>query len=114
MAGRLYKPDSAGLLEIARSPAVRAAMVEVAEKGKTIAVAMAEQFRSDEDDQHYADSFEVEKDVTVNLRGRYPGPRGAARLVNTSAHAAAVEWGNAHDHKPHHVLAETREALKRG
>lgn len=105
---RRFEADSDGLNEIARSPAVRAALAAVAERGKQIAVAMSEDFRISGD---YADSFDVEED-TVDWHGQYPGRRAAANLVNTSAHAAAVEWGNAHDHKPHHVLARTAEALK--
>lgn len=114
-----YRPDNAGLNEIARSPAVRAALVAVAEKGKTIAVALSEDFRTDENHPHYADSFEVDEEVTVDWHGRYPGRRGAARLVNTSPHAAAVEWGyrgtaeDPNDSSAHHILTRTAEVLGR-
>lgn len=101
-----YQPDHDGLNEIARSPAVRAALAAAATKAKGIAEAMSEDFRTDQKHQHYADSFKVEEG-TVDWIGQYPGRRGAAYLVNDSDHALAVEWGNGRDGEAHHVLGRT-------
>lgn len=107
---RTFRVDEAGLNEISRSPAVRAALAAVAEKGKAIAIGLASDFVVTGD---YISSFEVQE-TTVDWHGRYPGRRAAANLTNTSDHAAAVEWGNAHDPKAHHVLERTAEALEHG
>lgn len=102
-----YQPNSSGFQQIANSPEMRAALKAVAEKGKSIAQGLAQDFRVTGD---YADSFEV-RETTIPWDGQYPGPRAAAQLVNTSDHAAAVEWGNQHAHKAHHVLGRTLDIL---
>jgi hypothetical protein len=102
-----FEPNDGGFRAIANSPEVKAALKAVAEKGKSIARGLAQDFRVTGD---YADSFEV-REVTIRWDGEYPGPRAAAQLVNTSDHAAAVEWGNEHAHKPHHVLGRTLDIL---
>lgn len=99
----LYNPDHDGLNEIARSPAVRAALAAVANKGKAIAEGLSADFADTGD---YASHFKVEAE-TIEWRGEYPGRRAAAYLVNDAPYAAAVEWGNSRDHKPHHVLGRT-------
>lgn len=110
MMARLYQQDSDGLNAIARSPAVRAALLAVAEKGKAIAIGMSADFTDTGD---YISHFKVEDD-TIDWVGEYPGRRAAANLINDSDHAAAVEFGNSRDHKPHHVLARTLDALTHG
>lgn len=110
MAFKNYEPDDKGFNEIARSPAVRAALRAVAEKGKAIAIGLSADFAETGD---YASHFKVEDD-TVDWIGEYPGRRAAANLINDSDHAAAVEWGNSRDHKPHHVLGRTLDALTHG
>lgn len=114
MAFKNYEPDDKGFNEIARSPTVRAALRAVAEKGKAIAIVLSADFADlDADTDHYIDHFKVEDD-TIDWIGQYPGRRAAANLVNDSDHAAAVEWGNSRDHKPHHVLGRTLDALTHG
>lgn len=107
---RIFEPDHEGLNEIARSPAVRAALAAVAEKGKAIAEGLSADFKITGD---YMSHFKVVSD-TIDWVGEYPGRRAAANLVNDSDHAVAVEWGNSRDHKPHHVLGRTREILTNG
>lgn len=109
MALTKFTPDNDGFRQIATSPEMRAALKEVAEKAKAIAEGLAQDFRVTGD---YADSFEITED-TVRWDGEYPGPRAAASLVNTSDHAAAVEWGNDHSHKTHRVLGRTLDMLGR-
>jgi hypothetical protein len=110
MALKNFTPNSDGFKQLAISDGVRDVLKQVADKGKDIAIGLAQDFRVTGD---YADSFEV-VETTIAWEGEYPGPRAAAQLINTSDHAAAVEWGNEHDHKPHHVLARTLDALDEG
>lgn len=103
-----YKRSRAGFLQIANSPELHTALAEVAEKAKTAAEVLAQDFRKT---GNYADNFEVVP-LSVIWEGRFSGPRAAVRLENTSDHAAAVEWGNKHDQHPHRVLGRTLDALK--
>lgn len=105
---RGFQADRDGINEIARSPAMRAALAAVATKAKGIAEGLSADFADTGD---YASHFKVEAD-TIEWRGEYPGRRAAAYLVNDSDHAVAVEWGNSRDHKPHHVLGRTLGMLK--
>lgn len=108
MALRSFKPNNAGFQKLAVSRGMRDALKQIAERGKTIAEGLAQDFRITGE---YADSFEV-TDETVEWTGLYPGPRAAVNLTNTAPYAAGVEWGNAHDHKPHRVLARTADMLE--
>lgn len=103
-----YRRSPEGFRAIANSPEIHAALAEVAEKAKVFAEGLAQDFRRTGD---YAGSFAVVP-VTVIWEGRYGGPRAAARLENTSDHAAAVEWGNKNDQHPHRTLGRTADALK--
>lgn len=105
---RVYNPNFDGFRKMANGPEIRAALAEVATKGKGIAEGLAQDFRITGD---YADSFEV-RDETIQWQGRFSGPRAAAQLVNTSDHAVAVEFGNEHVPHPHHVLGRTAAALR--
>lgn len=106
-----FKPNHAGFKAIAVGPEVAAALLSVAEKGKAIAEALAEPFRVSGD---YVDSFNARVDETT-LRTRFGvHPVAVGVLENTSPHAAAVEFGNHNDHRAHHVMARTGEALEAG
>jgi hypothetical protein len=98
----LYKPNQAGWRQIALSPAVRAVVETKAEAGKRFAEALSEDFRRTGE---YADSFAVVPETLLWRRG----PRAAARLENTSGHAAAVEWSG---DTPHRILGKTLAALE--
>lgn len=87
---------------------LRAAVVAVAEKGKAVGEGLAQDFRVTGD---YAASFEVTS-ATVRLdtsAGSHDVAAGV--LTNTSDHAAAVEWGNEHDHRAHRVLGRILDRL---
>lgn len=55
----------------------------------------------------YADSFNTRTEI-VDIGD---GPHVAGILENDSDRAAAVEWGNSNDHRPHRVLGRTLGAL---
>lgn len=107
MVDRAYRANDAGFKQIAVSAQMRKALAEVAEKAKGIAEGLSQDFRVTGE---YVDSFEV-REATIEWTGEHSGPRAAAQLVNTSDHAAAVEWGNEHSHKNHRVLGRTLDAL---
>ncbi|PKW15929.1 hypothetical protein [Saccharopolyspora spinosa] len=49
--------------------------------------------------------------------GGLGGPRqdrAVGLIVATAGHSAAVEWGNAHQPHPHHVLARTIDIVEAG
>lgn len=105
----VYKANDAGLAAWAKGPEVQAACLAIAEKAKTTAEALAEDFR---ETGEYAESFEV-RPVEVVVDGR---ARAAAELRNTSGHAAAVEWGyggraDAPGQTPHRVIGRALDAL---
>jgi hypothetical protein len=104
MAKARYQPNNSGFARAAVGPEVRALLREIGEKAKSRAVSLAQDFRVSGD---YADGFELEEDISSEGRNR----RAVIRLVNTSDHAAAVEWGNARDHRPHRVLGRVLDSL---
>lgn len=108
---RVFKPNQAGFRAMAVGPEIRAAVMAEAERAKGIAEGLAEEFRRTGE---YADSFEVTSE-TVRLQTAVGShPVAAGRLTNTSGHAAAVEWGNSHDHRAHRVLGRTLDVLGHG
>ena len=115
MAGAAsYRPNHKGFAQLAVSPGIRRAIHAAAEKGKAYAEGISQDFRRTGD---YADSFEVADLTVVDFKTKYgAGPRAASRIVNTSGHAAAVEWG--HEGRAgepstsaHHVLGRTAAQL---
>lgn len=107
-----YKPNRRGLEQMATSPKMQEVVLRVAEKAKTIAEGISQEFR---DTGEYADSFEIiPTEVTVNIR--FPHKAAGAQLRNTAGYAAAVEWGKGGTaaqpgRKAHHVLARTLAEL---
>lgn len=109
-----YRADYAGTRQLMKSAEMQAVVREVAEKGKAYAESIAPVGDPLEDPHsgEYKSSFEV--NVTDEGGINPPGVRAEAQLINTSAYAAAVEWGNsayppyAHGY---HVLARTLSAL---
>lgn len=108
MGNATYQSDPAAWAKLAVSDDILAALEVVAQKGKGLAEAMAADFTVSGD---YAASFNVRTD-TVKLTTR-EGTHDvvAAILENTSDHALAVEFGNAHDGAAHHVLGRVRATL---
>lgn len=103
-----FKPNSAGFRQAAVSADIRAAVMAEAERAKGIAEGLAEEFKVTGE---YAASFEVTSETQSLSTGYGSHEVAAGVLTNSSEHAAAVEWGNARDHRPHHTLAHTLEAL---
>lgn len=93
-----YKPDYTGTGELMNSPEMVEVMRQVAEKGIPFAESI-----SPERTGEYKSSFEV----TSRSHGGVHGDRAEAQVVNTSEHAAHVEWQDGY-----HVLARTAEALR--
>lgn len=102
-----FDPDHDGINEIARSPGVRDALIDLALRAKADAEERSADFTDTGD---YVTHFEADSD-TIDWVGEYPGRRGAAILKNTSDHALAVEFGNKRNDKPHHVLGNVLKDL---
>lgn len=92
-----YRADYKGTGELMNSVEMRNMLREVAEKGRVFAIGI-----SPERTGEYVKSFEV----TTSAHAGTHGDRAEATLVNTSAHAAHVEWQDGY-----HVLARTADAL---
>lgn len=100
-----YEPDHKGTGELLLSPGMHKLVGQAADAGKTFAESISP------DQVPYAEgyiaSFEVERGLVSSGVSGKGTARATARLVNTSKHAAAVEWR--HDH---HVLARTADYLE--
>lgn len=115
---RNFKPNDAGFKELANGEEMKAVMLEIAEKGKTIAEGLSADIRSDNNDprhEHYQDSFYADT-TTVEFAGENPGPRVAGVVGNTRPYAAAVEYGYKgrsadESSDAHRVLGRTLAAL---
>jgi len=101
-----YTASYPGLRELMKGPEMQAVVREVAEKGKAFAESIAPvgDPRTDPHAGEYKASFEVT--VTASGGVSPPDARAEAQLVNTSGHAARVEWQDGY-----HVLARTLDAL---
>lgn len=93
------------------SPQSRRPAIAAATRGVFLALAISP--RSESDGDHYADHFHVDAhSPPVLVRDRsYVNPRVGARIVNTSDHAAAVEFGNSHARRHHRVLGRVGAQL---
>ena len=110
MADNAYRPSRAGVAKFLRSPQISAALLAIAENGKTYAESISPRETGD-----YASSWKVSRS-TFTVKGE---PRAAAKLENTSGHAAAVEFGyagraNRPGQSRHRVLGRTLEHMRRG
>jgi hypothetical protein len=92
-----YKPDYAGLGKLMNGPEMQAMLRRVAEKGVPFARSI-----SPVDTGEYEASFTVE----TRSHGGIHGDRAEAKIVNSSPHAARVEWQDGY-----HVLNRTAQAL---
>jgi hypothetical protein len=91
-------PSQAEWARMATGREIRAALTDIAEKGKRIAETIAPR-----ETGRYSAAFEVRQDTVTHL-DRAGHPRAAAVLINTVPYAAVVEVS-------HHVLARTRDWL---
>jgi hypothetical protein len=85
-----YQPDRHGWREFANGPELRSLVAQIAERAKAHAESISPRSDREDGEPHYQDSFTVETYTDARFRS---GPRVAARLINTSGHAAEVEWG---------------------
>ena len=108
MAAGIFKPNSAAFRAMAVGPELAAAVTAKAEEAKTIAESLSQDFRVSGE---YAESFVVTTEETTLRTGFGSHPVVAGVLTNESGHAAAVEYGNEHDHRAHHVLGRTLDSL---
>jgi hypothetical protein len=108
MSTGTFKPNHAGFQAIAVGPEVAAVVTAIATKGLAIAEGLAADFIKTGD---YAEGFEVRTEISELKTGFGSHPVVVGVLENTSGHAAAVEWGNKHDNKAHHVLGRTLDGL---
>lgn len=105
-----FKANSAGFREMAVSPEIAAAVLAIAEEGKAEAEGLSSDFIRTGD---YIASFGVRPAITELRTGFGSHAVATAILENTSDHAAAVEWGNSHDHRAHRVLGRVLDGLQR-
>lgn len=103
-----FKANSAGFKEMSIGPEIARVVEEIATKGLAIAEGLALEFTDSGD---YLKSFNVGVEITDLHTGYGSHPVVTGVLENTSGHAAAVEWGNKHDHRAHHVLGRTLDGL---
>lgn len=99
-----YTPDRAGVVGIATSVEMRAALGEVLVKGQAFAETIAPVVTGD-----YKAHFQIDFDD----RGSGSRKRARGTLANTSDHAAAVEFGPGTS-KGHRVLGRTLAQLGKG
>lgn len=112
MAAGIFKSNSAGWKALAIGPEVAAVVSAEAARALPIAEGLAAPFT---ERGEYASSFDVRTEIgtyTSKEWGAHPVVVGI--LENTSPHAAAVEYGNEDDHRAHHVLSHTMDAMASG
>jgi hypothetical protein len=80
-----YRPNIRGTNKLMTSPEMVALMAAAAKKGEGYAQSISPRQTGE-----YAESFRVE----TTAKGGPRHNRAEARLINDSAHAAAVEWQN--------------------
>lgn len=107
-----FRPNWKGWAAMANGPEARAIVRAEAERAMAIAKGLAAEFTdlTDDDKKHYIDSFSIEE-TTVGPEEHFKRPRAAARLVNDSDHAVAIEFGNKHVKRPHRTLRKTLDAM---
>lgn len=100
-----FQLNRKGIAEIAMGPRLAEAVLSVCEdRAKPYAISISP--TSSRVHKHYVESFDVSLG-TATIRSLR---RVAGILANTSDHALAVEWGNAHS-KGHNVLGKTLSHL---
>lgn len=106
--GATFKSNSAGWAAMAVGEEMTGIVRAEAERAKAIAEGLSADFEKTGD---YLSSFNVRTEIVALETRAGSHPVVAGILENVSDHAAAVEWGNAHDHTAHHVLSRTLDAL---
>lgn len=100
-----FVPDEAGLAAILRSAAVHELVMDRARGGAAFAARIAPRRTG-----QYAAEIHAED---AGLGGpHHDRPMGL--VVASAPYSAAVEWGNAHQDHPHHVLGQTLGVVTAG
>ncbi|MFD6068617.1 MULTISPECIES: hypothetical protein [Amycolatopsis] len=100
-----FVPDHRGLAHLLRGAEMHDLIMDRARGGAQFAEAIAPR-RTGE----YATGIRAE-DGGLGGRRR---DRPVGLIVATAPHSAAVEWGNARQNHPHHVLARTIDIVEAG
>lgn len=103
-----YEPNHWGWKQVAISPEMYEAVLDVVKTADGVARELAAQFTVDGD---YERSFEItttETELTTDF-GTHMVATGV--LANTAPYAMAIELGNRDDHKAHHVLGRTLDIM---
>lgn len=114
-----FKLNRKTIREIAVSPQVHEMLTEHIDFAKTFAETLASGLRSDEEHQHYQDSFTTEVAKVHGFPREHPMTRWGAKLSNSSAQANFVEFGTVRTTKSgdvvetpgHHILGHTVDFL---
>ena len=102
-----FKADYAGIGQMLRSAEMEAGMLELAEKAKTYAEAIAPVDEHSDHPGRYKAAFRTES----GRAGGYEHDRAYANLVNDAEEALWVEVGSKHN-DAHHVLARSIDAIR--
>jgi hypothetical protein len=97
--------DYEGFDRLLCGPEMEALMGELVHKGEAAAVAMAPEYTGD-----YRRSFETE--TGVGSPAPDGGKRAYGKLRNTDPAAAAIEYGNSHNHHAHYVLTRAVDFMR--
>lgn len=106
-----FKRDSAGFRQAAVSSEIRAAVTAKAKEAEAVAKSLASEITVTGE---YEASFNVRTEDVELTTGFGAHAVAAGILENTAPHAAAVEWGNARDHRPHHILSRAIDGIGHG
>jgi hypothetical protein len=93
-----YEPDHVGFGQIMMGDPIRDLAMAAARRAKLVAIFIAPY--SGENKTHYKDNFEVQS-IVVAIDGN---PRRAARLVNWSRYATAIEFGGLPEREGHKAI----------
>lgn len=108
MAAKItYKPSYQGTSELMNGPEMQEMLRQVALKGMAYAQSIAPVRKEEwQTPTHPGGEYKASFEVQVRSHGGVHGDRAEAKIVNTSPHAARVEWEDRY-----HTLNRTAEQL---
>jgi hypothetical protein len=99
--------DYEGFDALLAGPEMEGLMGELVRKGEQAAIVMAPERTG-----NYKRSFETETGVGKPAPAAAGGPRAYGKLRNTDPAAAAIEYGNNHNHQAHYVLTRAVDFMR--